>query len=201
MVKMVKINKLLHIKKQLQLQVYLVVILSLSLLLGYKVAMAEIKQIIIGVDGLSCPFCILPLSKKLNKVKSFDEKVDISYKLGLAKAELRERSFLDLAEVKQAVKEAGFTVRDITITAIGTITSREGNLALKVHGSEQIFIIESEKLRQESHEGEKVIDEKLKNQIEHWKADKSLVSVIGEVHEHQGIPAGLIVEKISRIEG
>ena len=67
----------------------------------------------IQVDGLSCPFCAYGLEKHLKKVTGV-EGVDINMKDGKAIVRLKSDAQVDDAELKAAVKKAGFTARGIT---------------------------------------------------------------------------------------
>jgi len=67
----------------------------------------------IRVDGLSCPFCAYGLEKHLQKVAGV-EGVDIDMKSGKAIVHLKADTRVNNAELKAAVKKAGFTARGIT---------------------------------------------------------------------------------------
>ena len=67
----------------------------------------------IRVDGLSCPFCAYGLEKHLKKVTGV-ENVKIDMKGGKAVVHLRPGIHVDDAALREAVKKAGFTPREIT---------------------------------------------------------------------------------------
>jgi len=67
----------------------------------------------IQVDGLSCPFCAYGLEKNLKKVKGI-ESVNIDMKTGKATVIIKSDRQVDDQALRQAVKKAGFTARDIT---------------------------------------------------------------------------------------
>jgi len=66
----------------------------------------------IAVDGLSCPFCAYGLEKNLKKVKGI-ESVNIDMKTGKATVVLKPYAHVGDAALKEAVKKAGFTAREI----------------------------------------------------------------------------------------
>jgi len=68
---------------------------------------------IIAVDGLSCPFCAYGLEKNLKKVNGVGS-VKIDMKTGKATVLLKQDANVDDKSLRQAVKKAGFTARDIT---------------------------------------------------------------------------------------
>ncbi len=62
------------------------------------------------VDGLACPFCAYGVEKKLSAIKGVREAaVDIAS--GTVTVTMAEGAGLDEAAAKQAVKDAGFTLR------------------------------------------------------------------------------------------
>jgi len=67
----------------------------------------------IQVDGLSCPFCAYGLEKNLKKVAGIG-KVAIDMKTGKAVVTFRPEMHVADKILRQAVKKAGFTARDIT---------------------------------------------------------------------------------------
>ncbi|MDQ6957463.1 MAG: heavy metal-associated domain-containing protein [Mariprofundaceae bacterium] len=67
----------------------------------------------IQVDGLSCPFCAYGLEKNLKKVNGI-ESVKIDMKTGKATVTMQANTEVTDKSLRQAVKKAGFTARDIT---------------------------------------------------------------------------------------
>lgn len=74
---------------------------------------ATSQKATIQVDGLSCPFCAYGLEKNLKKVKDV-ESVDIDMKTGQVTVIIKSDTQVDDQALRQAVKKAGFTARDIT---------------------------------------------------------------------------------------
>ena len=64
----------------------------------------------VGVDGLGCPFCAYGVEKKVGGLKGV-ETVEIEIEDGLVAVTLADGATLDEATAKQAVDEAGFTLR------------------------------------------------------------------------------------------
>jgi len=67
----------------------------------------------IAVDGLSCPFCVYGLEKNLKKMNGV-ESVKIDMKTGKATVAFKQGAGVDDQSLRQTVKKAGFTARDIT---------------------------------------------------------------------------------------
>ncbi|MBL4759946.1 MAG: heavy-metal-associated domain-containing protein [Mariprofundaceae bacterium] len=83
---------------------------SLGIVLAGGVASQKAS---IQVDGLSCPFCTYGLEKNLKKINGI-ESVDIDIKTGKATVIIKSNIQVDNQALRQAVKKAGFTARDIT---------------------------------------------------------------------------------------
>ena len=68
------------------------------------------NQSVLGVDGLACPFCAFGIEKHLKKVDGVtDVQVDIAD--SVVRVTLQEGKTLTEGQARQAVKEAGFTLR------------------------------------------------------------------------------------------
>jgi len=90
-------------------------ILLASLTFGIT-ALAADNQYLLGVDGLACPFCAFGIEKRLNKVDGVtDIKVDVGK--SVVRVTLEEGKTLTEKRARQAVKEAGFTLRSYTEVA------------------------------------------------------------------------------------
>ena len=74
------------------------------------VVKAQVEEVGIRVDGLSCPFCAYGVEKKVGGLDGV-EKVEIEIEDGLVAVTLADGATLDEATAKQAIDEAGFTLR------------------------------------------------------------------------------------------
>ena len=73
--------------------------------------LAETKYVI-GVDGLSCPFCAYGLEKKLKKVENV-ESISIDMNKGQAVVISKAGATIKEESLRKAVKEAGFSVSSL----------------------------------------------------------------------------------------
>ncbi len=87
----------------------MVVMAVVSLIAGS--AMAQTKHII-GVDGMSCPFCAYGLEKKLKKVKDV-ESVAINLNEGEVMVIAKAGATIKEESLRKAVHDAGFTVSSL----------------------------------------------------------------------------------------
>ena len=85
-------------------------VLALTLLTA-TAALADSHVYKLYVDGLACPFCAYGVEKKVGGLDGV-EKVVIEIEDGLVAVTLADGATLDEATAKQAVDEAGFTLRE-----------------------------------------------------------------------------------------
>jgi mercuric ion binding protein len=82
-------------------------------------ALAAGNGYVIGVDGLSCPFCAYGIEKRLTKVDGVtDVQVDVNQ--SLVHVTLQEGKPLTEERAARAVDEAGFTLRSFSEAEGGT---------------------------------------------------------------------------------
>ena len=91
-------------------------------------------RVTISVEGLACPFCTYGIEKRLKKL-DFVRDIKSSLKDGKVTFRVTEGRTPDLDKVKAAVKRAGFTARDIQLTAIGTLKFKDKKIWLTLRGS------------------------------------------------------------------
>ncbi len=85
--------------------------LALGLMLfAATAALADSHVYKLYVDGLACPFCAYGVEKKVGGMKGV-ETVEIDIENGLVAVTVAGGATLDEATAKQAVDEAGFTLR------------------------------------------------------------------------------------------
>lgn len=84
--------------------------LALSMVLLSASALAAEQAYRLHVDGLACPFCAYGIEKKLAAIKGVQGvRVDIAG--GTVNVTMTGGASLDEATAKQAVRDAGFTLR------------------------------------------------------------------------------------------
>ncbi len=88
-------------------------------------------KVSVQVDGLSCPFCAYGLEKKLRNLDNVAS-LEIQVSEGRAVLTPEPSTSLDLAAIEQGVRDGGFTPRDLTVTARGRLSERQGTLALEL---------------------------------------------------------------------
>ncbi len=91
--------------------------LSISLLaiLLSTAAFAGGNQYALAVDGLACPFCAYGIEKRLSAIEGV-ESVETDVKSGQVVVTLAEGMNLSEEVARQAVEDAGFTLRSLKQT-------------------------------------------------------------------------------------
>ena len=75
-------------------------------------AFAGSNQYTLGIDGLACPFCAYGIEKKLSAIEGV-ENIETDVKSGQVVVTLSEGKTLSEEVARQAVKDAGFTLRSL----------------------------------------------------------------------------------------
>ena len=78
-------------------------------------AFAGGNQYALAVDGLACPFCAYGIEKRLSAIEGV-ESVETDVKSGQVVVSLAEGKTLSEAVARQAVEDAGFTLRSLKQT-------------------------------------------------------------------------------------
>lgn len=109
------------------------------LLLLVTPSWAQIENLTVRVDGLTCPFCAFGLEKRLSKLDEVDA-VSLDQPNGLAVLTMKTGQVVDFHDMRDAIIGSGFTPREINVTATGRVENWNGRLTLVVHESERFFL-------------------------------------------------------------
>ncbi len=101
------------LKKEIEMKKFLLVPL-LAIILSTAVA-AGSNQYALAVDGLACPFCAYGIEKKLSAIEGV-ENIETDIKSGQVVVTLSEGKTLSEEVARQAVRDAGFTLRSLKQT-------------------------------------------------------------------------------------
>lgn len=115
------------------LLIYITALLFL-VIINVPLASAEILSVTVSVDGLACPFCAYGVEKKLKRVKGVGS-MDIKMQEGTVTMAAKQGQSIDIAEVPGAIKDSGFSMRWMKLTASGTIMEKDGGLFLRYEDS------------------------------------------------------------------
>ncbi len=105
----------------------------LTLFMIIAAAAGDLQKATLRVDGLACPFCAYGVEKKLQKIEGV-EKLDIKINDGLVVIYFQENAKIDKKLITQKVKEAGFTLRDISIETPQSEIKKGEKITLQIEG-------------------------------------------------------------------
>lgn len=100
---------------------------NLSCVLGALALAASapgaVEQVSVRVDGLGCPFCVHGVDRRLEDLAGVDRTAGIrtSLETGTTRFTWNADVEFDPADVRRAIREAGFTPRDISVWVTGTV--------------------------------------------------------------------------------
>lgn len=165
-------------------------------------AFAEFAGVKVKVDGLACPFCAYGLEKKLAQVKGVTEaKTDL--KDGTVNLSMAKGGGVNVRSLDQAVREAGFSMKDVTVTALGWLAEENGLLVLSVRDSPQKFLLFEDSTREaEVHSGKrpKLLAAATESALRKLMEEHAVLAVTGKIHDHAKGSAGLLLEKHAAVK-
>ncbi len=84
---------------------------------------AQVEEVRLKIDGVTCPSCIINVEKSVQKLKGVDTGAKIQSFLnnGVTVVPWSAFQVFDPAQVRDAVKDSGFTLRAINLTAVGDL--------------------------------------------------------------------------------
>ena len=145
-------------------------LIILILMIFIRLASAEPAKVQVKLDGLVCTFCAYSLEKKLKRLEAVED-LKILVNAGLAELTIKEGKSVDIDGIKKAVKDGGFTPREIHITLKGRIEEADGQMILRVDKVSDVFILKNNEI--------------LKDIITSEKAQDEIVTITGLVQEER----------------
>ena len=158
---------------------WLIAAVALWLLMA-GISEAGMRQLVLRVDGLACPFCAYGLEKKLPALPGVTS-YDADLREGKVFVGLESAASVVMGRVQQAVREAGFTLRSVMLTASGTLTETTDGWILGVSDTDQFLLVGAEGLKQ---------------QLAEWARQGQVVEVTGTLQTRETGPQGLSIEDI-----
>ena len=152
--------------------------LVLSVFLASSMAKAEIEEVVVSIDGMACPFCAYGVEKKLGAVDGV-KTVRIDTKKGVAILKAGKDRSIALINVPRAVKQAGFTPRELNVTATGTVEQDDQQrLFLMTAQGKRLFLLFD-------------LKDTMKEQLMSAAGSTAWVRISGVVHFHEKALAAL----------
>ena len=100
-----------------------IALLVVFLLRAVSPVFAGVQQVSVRVDGIACPFCAYNIEKRVKTLDGVEKgaRIVTSIEHGKATFPWKTDVAFDPDAVRKAIREAGFTPRQISVTATGTI--------------------------------------------------------------------------------
>ena len=148
---------------------FLILVPIISILVIFiRLASGETAKVQVKLDGLVCTFCAYNLEKKLKRIEAVED-LKILVNAGLAEFKIKEGKSIDVDEIKKAVKDGGFTPREMLVTLKGKIEEFGGRMNLRI--GDDSFILKDNKM--------------LKDIIASEKFQGKIVTITGLVQEEK----------------
>lgn len=164
--------------------------LVLLTLMPFQRAFAEIDHVEMRVDGMTCPFCVYGIEKKLKAVEGIKD-ARANLKTGIVEIKVKNGKAVDVDRLNKAVKESGFTPGEIKITATGSLIEYNSYPALKVKGSDQVFLL----VEKHEHEKEEFLSKEKIDEIQAATGNGAKeITITGYIHTHRDFPPALSVD-------
>jgi len=172
------------------------VVIALSTLTFLPSSFAEIERVEMEVNGMTCPFCVYGIEKKLKALPEVKD-AEANLKRGMVDIHLAKGSPLDIESLESTVRDSGFSPGKTQIKAAGDLTEYvwggKRYPALRIAGSNQIFLLVSST---PTHKKDELLDARTLNEMKKaTEGGKREITIMGYVHHHAGrIPPALSVE-------
>ena len=103
--------------------------------------LAEFRQVEIKVSGLDCASCAESLPKVLERMRGV-ESAAMDDKAGLVTVKLKAGNRIPLEDLRDKLKQAGYTPGDARIHALGVLVSEEGKWRFRPAGISRFYTAE-----------------------------------------------------------
>ncbi|GMT49777.1 MAG: hypothetical protein IEMM0008_1316 [bacterium] len=131
---------------------------------------ARVPSVSMVIKGMSCPFCAFGLEKKLKKVEGV-KSIKITLKTGKTVLSAKDGESINVSQIPKAVKDAGFTIDSIEITAVGTIiVDDQKKISLQVNGTGDTYRLTE-------------VKRSVKKKLRGFAKSKTTVEVIGSIQK------------------
>lgn len=101
--------------------------------------LAEFRQVEIKVSGLECASCAESLPKTLERMRGV-ESATMDPKAGLVSVKLKAGNKLPLEDLRDKLKQAGYTPGDAKISAVGVLVLEEGKWRFRPAGLTRAYL-------------------------------------------------------------
>ena len=95
----------------------------LTVLAAPSLVLAAVEHVSVRIDGLACPFCAYNIEKRVKTLDGVerDARIVTSVENGTAMFPWKAGVVFDPDAVRKAIRQAGFTPRELSVTVTGTV--------------------------------------------------------------------------------
>ena len=98
----------------------------IMLIISTKFSPAQVTQLTVGVDGFTCSLCAKGVEEQFRSL-DFVKSVKTDLKNTLFILTFKNSPKINVLQIRDAVSDGGFSVRDIKVEAIGTIKGNQSS--------------------------------------------------------------------------
>jgi copper chaperone CopZ len=109
------------------------IVLTALCILRPAPALAQIEEVIIQIDGITCNLCAAGIERSLRRVDGVSS-VTIAMQDGAAAVRLKPGAAFDAEKLRAAVKSAGHTARTFEFRVRGSVRHQDGRYLLQPAG-------------------------------------------------------------------
>ncbi len=103
-------------------------------------AHSRVLEVTVTVEGLACPFCAYGIEKKLKRVEGVSS-IDIQMEKGVVIiTSVNDRS-VNFGQVPGAVKDSGFSLKQMKVRVTGTARKNGGKLLLQYGSPDELLTV------------------------------------------------------------
>lgn len=162
-------------------------LLALTLLSAPVPSEARIESATVVVEGMACPFCAFGIEKRLKKVGGVGS-IEVNLGAGSAALTASDGASIDVSNIPEAIRKAGFTPGTIEVTAVGTLSAADrGRLLLEISGSDQELLLVD-------------LSAELERKAAEFATNGVRVRIGGALRLYPEKPAGLEAARIEAVE-
>lgn len=158
------------------------VLMALLLAALVHPASAQVSRATVAVEGLACPFCAFGVEKKLRQVRGVAT-VEVHMGDGTAELAAVEGASIDISQIPEAIREAGFTPGRLAIEAVGTLVADGESTVFHDAVADQRMLVVN-------------VPAKLQGKVRHALESGSRVRLTGTIHFHAEELPGLTPESL-----
>ncbi len=168
--------------------------IALGLVLGLSAipTRAEMRAAELRVNGMTCPFCVFGIEKKLRHVSGVNE-VEVFLDEGRIRLVFSAENTATVREIENAVEDAGFELSGLSVDVEGTLVEDDGAMVLQAGEASRYRLIER------NAGSVQPLSPEAKRRLR-AKAAGGKVLVSGEVHSHSDDAPALLVERVEPVK-